>query len=321
MRSAKEAVAYLKTLHALVRYLGISDGNMQEGSFRCDANVSIRPKGETALGTRTETKNVNSFRFVERAINYEIARQIDILESGGTIVQETRLYDADKNETRAMRSKETANDYRYFPDPDLLPLHVDAEFIEAMRKQLPELPEAKKNRFLNSYGLTPYDAGILAGDRALADYFEAAAKQVSDPAAIKLVANWIIGDLSAALNKENLEIQQSAITAEQLAQLVRRITDNTVSGKIAKTIFEALWQNPGSDVDSIIRDKGLVQITDDAAIEKTIDAVLAANSQQVADYRAGKETLFGFFVGQVMKAMQGKANPQLVNSLLQKKLT
>jgi len=319
MRSAKEAVAYLKTLHSLVRYLGISDGNMQEGSFRCDANVSVRRVGDTKLGTRTETKNVNSFRFVERAINYEIARQIEILENGGTIQQETRLYDADKNETRPMRSKEEANDYRYFPDPDLLPLHIEPAFIEAMRQKLPELPQEKKERFISQYGLTAYDASILAHERELADYFEAAVKASPEHSAAKLIANWIIGDLLGALNKANLEITASPVAAAQLAQLVQRIADNTISGKIAKTVFEALWQGE-SDVDKIITEKGLKQITDDSAIEKSIDAILAANPQQLAEYRDGKETLFGFFVGQVMKATQGKANPKLVNELLQKKL-
>jgi aspartyl-tRNA(Asn)/glutamyl-tRNA(Gln) amidotransferase subunit B len=320
MRSAKEAVAYLKTLHALVRYLGISDGNMQEGSFRCDANVSVRRVGDTKLGTRTETKNVNSFRFVERAINYEIARQIEILENGGTVQQETRLYDADKHETRPMRSKEEANDYRYFPDPDLLPLHIAADFIESIRQTLPELPQQKKERFITQYGLTPYDANILASERELADYFETAIKVSADSSAAKLLANWIIGDLLGALNKANLEISASPISAVQLAQLIQRITDNTISGKIAKTVFEAVWQGEG-EVDQIIAEKGLTQITDDSAIEKSIDAILSANASQVADYRAGKETLFGFFVGQVMKATQGKANPKLVNALLQKKLT
>jgi aspartyl-tRNA(Asn)/glutamyl-tRNA(Gln) amidotransferase subunit B len=319
MRSAKEAVAYLKTLHSLVRYLGISDGNMQEGSFRCDANVSVRRVGDTKLGTRTETKNVNSFRFVERAINYEIARQIDILENGGTIQQETRLYDADKNETRPMRSKEEANDYRYFPDPDLLPLHITPTFIESMRQRLPELPQEKKERFMSQYGLSAYDATILASERELADYFETAAKRASENTAAKLTANWIIGDLLGALNKADIEITASPISAAQLAALVQRITDNTISGKIAKTVFEALWQGEG-DVDHIIAEKGLKQITDDSAIEKSIDAILAANTQQLTEYRAGKEALFGFFVGQVMKATQGKANPKLVNELLQKKL-
>lgn len=319
MRSAKEAVAYLKTLHALVRYLGISDGNMQEGSFRCDANVSVRRKGDTQLGTRTETKNVNSFRFVERAIQYEVSRQIEILENGGSIRQETRLYDADKNETRPMRSKEEANDYRYFPDPDLLPLYIDADFIEAMRKKLPELPQEKRQRFVSQYGLTPYDASVLASERALATYFEAALAAAGTQTTAKLIANWMIGDLLGALNKANLTIQDSPISAAQLAQLVARVADNTISGKIAKTVFEMLWQKEG-EVDALIAEKGLVQITDDAAIEKSIDAILAANPTQLADYRAGKEALFGFFVGQVMKATQGKANPQLVNTLLQKKL-
>jgi len=318
MRSAKEAVSYLKALHALVRYLEICDGNMQEGSFRCDANVSIRRIGENKLGTRTEIKNVNSFRFVERAINYEIQRQINILEDGGVIEQQTRLYDADKNETRPMRSKEEANDYRYFSDPDLLPLHLEPNFIASIAKTLPELPQQKKERFITQYSLTPYDATILASERELADYFESAVKIASLHSA-KLVANWIIGDLLGALNKENLDITNSPVSADQLATLIKRIADNTISGKIAKTIFEALWNN-GGDVDLLIEQKGLKQITDDSAIEKCIDEILASNAAQVVAYRGGKETLFGFFVGQVMKATQGKANPKLVNELLKKKL-
>lgn len=317
MRSAKEAVAYLKTLHALVRYLGISDGNMQEGSFRCDANVSVRRFGGP-LGIRTEVKNMNSFRYIERAINYEIQRQIDLLESGGTVKQQTVLYDADKNETRPMRSKEEANDYRYFPDPDLLPLHVSTDFIESIHATLPELPQQKRERFMQDYGLTAYDAAILASERELADYFEAVVQAAPENTA-KLAANWIIGDLLGALNKANLEVTASPITSQQLADIVRRISDNTISGKIAKSIFEAVWNGEG-DVDQLIEKKGLKQITDDSAIEKMVDDILAANPGQLAQYRAGKEALFGFFVGQVMKAAQGKANPKLVNELLQKKL-
>lgn len=319
MRSAKEAVAYLKTLHSLVRYLGISDGNMQEGSFRCDANVSVRRKGDPKLGTRTEVKNVNSFRFVERAINYEIQRQIALLEAGGVVKQQTVLYDADKNETRPMRSKEEANDYRYFPDPDLLPLHVEPAFIESLRKSLPELPLQKRERFMSQYNLTAYDANILASERDLADYFESAVKLAPANTA-KLVANWIIGDLLGALNKANLEITASPVSAQQLATIVQRISDNTISGKIAKSIFEAVWQGEG-EVDAIIEQKGLKQITDNSAIEAAIDEIIAANPQQVEQYRGGKETLFGFFVGQVMKKTQGKANPQLVNEYLRKKLS
>ena len=324
MRSAKEAVAYLKTLHALVRYLGICDGNMQEGSFRCDANVSIRRMGDPQLGTRTEIKNVNSFRFVEKAIQYEVQRQIGILENGGKIRQETRLYDADKNETRAMRSKEEANDYRYFTDPDLLPLHVSPEFIASIAEKMPELPHQKKERFIAQYGVTAYDANILASERALADYFEAVIavtfKETSaDLITVRLIVNWIVGDLLAALNKSNLDVTHSPVSPKQLAALIQRIVDNTISGKIAKTVFEAIWHQEG-EVDQVIETKGLTQIVDDTAIEICIDTIIAENTTQVLAYRAGKEALFGFFVGQVMKATQGKANPKLVNEWLKKKL-
>lgn len=317
LSSAKEAVSYLKALHSLVRYLGICDGNMQEGSFRCDANVSVRRKGETKLGTRAEIKNINSFRFVERAINHEIERQIEILENGGKIVQETRLYDADKDETRSMRSKEEAHDYRYFPDPDLLPVILQKTFIDGIRQTLPELPWEKSERFKTEYQLTSYDANILVSNRELANYFEKTLKIAN--ASPKLAANWIIGDLLGALNKANLEIQQSPITPELLAGLLRRIEDNTISGKIAKTVFEALWNGEGN-TDEIITNKGLKQITDTSEIEKIIDEILAKNPTHVADYRAGKEKLFGFFVGETMKATKGKANPQQVNELLKKKL-
>jgi len=318
LRSAKEAVAYLKTLHALVRYLEISDGNMQEGSFRCDANVSVRPVGESQLGTRREIKNVNSFRFVERAINYEIQRQIEILESGGQIEQQTMLYDADKNETRPMRSKEQANDYRYFPDPDLLPLVLEDQLIESVRNTLPELPWEKNQRFILEYGLSQYDANILSSQRELASYFETAVKAVPAGSA-KLVANWIIGDLMGALNKGGLEITSCPMTPQQLAEIVTRIADNTISGKIAKSVFEAVWNGEGS-ADQVIKSQGLEQITDNSAIEKAIEDILAANPEQVSQYRAGKEAVFGFFVGQVMKATKGKANPGQVNELLKKKL-
>jgi aspartyl-tRNA(Asn)/glutamyl-tRNA(Gln) amidotransferase subunit B len=317
MRSAREAIAYLKTLHALVRYLDISDGNMQEGSFRCDANVSIRPKGQKELGTRTEIKNVNSFRFVERAINYEVQRQIEIVENGGKVNQETRLYDADKNETRSMRSKEEAMDYRYFPDPDLLPIILDDKFIEDIRVTLPELPWEKRERFEKQYGLSRYDANILISSKDLSEYFENTISATK--ASPKFAANWVIGDLTAALNKANLDITQSPITPIQLAILLDRITDDTISGKIAKTVFDALWQQEG-DVDEIIAKKGLTQITDTSSIEKIIDDVLAANSDQVIQYRDGKEKVFGFLVGQIMKETKGKANPQQVNELLKKKL-
>ncbi len=317
LRSPEEAVAYMKKLHQLVVWLGISDGNMQEGSFRCDANVSVRPKGETKFGTRTEIKNVNSFRFVERAIQFEIERQIRVLESGGTVVQETRLYDADRDETRPMRTKEEAFDYRYFPDPDLLPLVISEDFIEQVRRELPELPEARYHRFIEQYGLKPYDAEVLTATRALSDYFEAVVREAAcDP---KLCANWVMVELSGALNRAGLEIDRSPVSAERLAGLLRRIADGTISGKIAKQVFELMWES-GKDADTLIEEKGLKQITDAGAIERIIDEILEANPKQVAQYRAGKEKLFGFFVGQVMKATQGKANPQQVNALLKEKL-
>lgn len=319
LRTAKEAVAYLKTLHTLVRYLEISDGNMQEGSFRCDANVSVRPKGQIQFGTRTETKNVNSFRFVEKAINFEIERQIDVLENGGKIVQETRLYDADKDETRPMRAKEEANDYRYFPDPDLLPVLIESTLIEQIRKTLPELQRAKVDRFVQDYGLSPYDANVITNTRELADFFEATVK-ASGNSEPKLCANWIMGDLLGALNKSNLDITESPISSKRLGLLVERITDKTISGKIAKTIFENLWNNT-EDVDTIIEKQGLKQVTDLGAIETLIDSVIAANPTHVAEYRGGKDKLFGFFVGQVMKASQGKANPDQVNEILKRKLS
>lgn len=316
MRSAKEAVAYMKKMHSLVRYLGISDGNMQEGSFRCDANVSVRPKGQEEFGTRAELKNINSFRFVERAINIEVERQIDVLEAGGKVVQETRLYDADKDETRSMRSKEEAMDYRYFPDPDLLPVEITAEQIEAVRKTLPELPEAKKARFISDYQLSEYDADILTNSRELADYFEVSAKQSGET---KLSANWVIGELSAMLNKEGKDIVDSPVSAEMLAGMLVRIKDNTISGKIAKEVFEAMWNGEG-DADTIIDNKGLKQISDTGAIEKVLNEIIAANPQQFEQLKGGKDKLMGFFVGQVMKAMGGKANPAQVNELMKKKL-
>ncbi|HSW71092.1 MAG TPA: Asp-tRNA(Asn)/Glu-tRNA(Gln) amidotransferase subunit GatB [Gammaproteobacteria bacterium] len=317
LRSAKEAIAYLKTVHALVRYLDICDGNMQEGSFRCDANVSIRPTGESKLGTRTELKNINSFRFVERAINYEIERQIAVLENGGTIRQETRLYNPDKNETRPMRSKEEANDYRYFPDPDLLPLIVSDELLEKARQQMPELPDQKRQRFMEQYSLSAYDATILIANRELADYFETVVKEAGGQA--KLAANWVISELLGSLNRNDLEITDCPIPAIQLAKLVRRISDNTISGKIAKTVFETLW-NESLDVDALIEKQGLKQVSDSAAIEKMNDQVLAANEEKVSEYRAGKEKLFGYFIGLLMKESQGKLNPQQLNESLKKKL-
>ena len=317
MRSAKEAVAYLKTIHSLVRYLEICDGNMQEGSFRCDANVSVRPKGEEKYGTRTELKNINSFRFVERAINYEVERQINVIEGGGKITQETRLYNPDKNETRPMRSKEEANDYRYFPDPDLLPLIIDEELIEQVRNELPELPQQKRQRFMDQYGLSAYDAGILVSSKDMAAFYENVVKESGDQP--KLAANWIISELLGALNKAGLELDASPISSAQLGKLITRIADNTISGKIAKTIFDALWNQEG-DVDEIIEKRGLKQVSDTGAIEKLIDEIMAANPEQVAAYRAGKDKLFGFFVGQAMKVSGGKLNPGQLNELLKKKL-
>ena len=316
MRSAKEAVAYMKKIHSLVQYLEICDGNMQEGSFRCDANVSIRPKGQQEYGTRAELKNINSFRFVERAINIEVERQIDVLEGGGKVVQETRLYDADKNETRSMRSKEEAFDYRYFPDPDLLPVVIDDAYIEAIRATLPELPDAKKKRFVAEYSLKADDASTLTSDRALSDFFEVVVKEGEDA---KLASNWVISELLGALNKDGLSLADSPVTAEMLAGMIKRIKDNTISGKIAKQVFAAMWDGEG-DADAIIDAKGLKQVTDSGAIEKIVDEVLANNQAQVEQYRGGNEKVLGFFVGQVMKASQGKANPGQVNQLLRAKL-
>ena len=317
LRSAKEAVAYMRKIHTIVRYLGISDGNMQEGSFRCDANVSVRPRGQEELGTRAELKNLNSFRFVEKAINFEIERQIELIEDGGTVVQETRLYDSDKDETRSMRSKEEANDYRYFPDPDLLPVEISAEYIESVRQALPELPDAKQQRFVDAYQLKGDDASLLTTSRALADYFEAAV--AASAANAQLVANWVVGELSGALNKDGLDISDSKVSADDLAGLLTRIHDNTISGKIAKQVFEAMWQAEGS-ADAIIEAKGLKQITDTSAIEAVVDQVIAAHPEQAADYRAGKDKLIGFFVGQVMKETKGQANPGQVNQVLKAKL-
>ncbi len=317
MRSAREAIAYMKKVHTLVRYLDICDGNMQEGSFRCDANVSVRRRGAERFGTRAEIKNLNSFRFVEKAINYEVARQIDLLESGGTVVQETRLYDPDRGETRSMRSKEEANDYRYFPDPDLLPLVIDPQLLEEVGGSLPELPDQKAGRLATQYGLSAYDAGVLAASRELAAYYEQVAAGV--PREPKLAANWVMGELAAALNRDGLDITDSKLSASQLAGLLSRIADATISGKIAKEVFEAMWES-GRDADAIIEAKGLRQITDSAAIERVIDEVIAANPAQLADYRGGKDKLFGFFVGQVMKATRGKANPAQLNELLLRRL-
>ncbi|MFP4696661.1 Asp-tRNA(Asn)/Glu-tRNA(Gln) amidotransferase subunit GatB [Thiohalospira sp.] len=317
MRTAKEASAYARKLHALVQYLEICDGNMQEGSFRMDANVSVRPVGEHRFGTRTEIKNVNSFRFLERAIDFEVERQIDVLEGGGRVVQETRLYDAAKDETRSMRSKEEATDYRYFPDPDLLPLAIEPAFVEEARADLPELPDAKRDRFMADYGLSRYDAAVLTDTRALADYYEAVVAAVGDDP--KLCANWVTGELAAAMNRDDIDITESPVSAEGLAGLLNRIQDETISGKIAKEVFEAMWNGEG-DADTVIEARGLKQITDTSAIDAVIDEVMAANPEQVEAYRGGKEKLMGFFVGQVMKASGGKANPQQVNDRLKEKL-
>ena len=317
MRSAKEAVAYMKKIHTLVRYLEICDGNMQEGSFRCDANVSVRPKGRKEFGTRAEIKNLNSFRFVERAINYEVGRQIDLIEGGGKVMQETRLYDPDRGETRSMRSKEAANDYRYFPDPDLLPLVIDEALIEAVRATLPELPDEKAARLVADHGLSAYDAGVLTASRELAGYYESVVTGLGGQH--KLAANWVMGELSGALNRDGLEVAQSRVAAPTLAGLLARIGDNTISGKIAKEVFEAMWAE-GRGADQIIDARGLRQITDTSSIEQAIDDVMARNPQQLAEYRSGKDKLFGFFVGQAMKATQGKANPAQLNELLKRKL-
>jgi len=290
---------------------------MQEGSFRCDANVSVRPKGQAEFGTRAEIKNLNSFRFVERAINYEVERQIDVLEGGGKVVQETRLYDPDRGETRSMRSKEEANDYRYFPDPDLLPLAIGDDLVESVRAGLPELPDEKAARFVRDFGLSDYDAGVLTASRETADYYETVVARLGGSP--KLAANWVMGELAGALNKDNLDVTQSRVGAESLAGLLARIADDTISGKIAKEVFEAMWSE-GRDADAIIEARGLRQITDTSAIEKAIDEVMARSPQQLAEYRSGKDKLFGFFVGQVMKATQGKANPVQLNELLKRKL-
>jgi len=320
MRSAKEAIAYLKKIHTLVRYLDICDGNMQEGSFRCDANVSVRKKGAEKFGTRCEIKNLNSFRFIEKAIHYEVARQIDVLEGGGVVHQETRLFDPDKGETRTLRTKEEANDYRYFPDPDLLPVVLDEAFIDAARKTLPELPDEKAARYQREFGLSEYDAGVLTASRELAAFYETVVAELKDVAHAKLAANWVMGDLSAMLNRDALEVAESKVNAAQLAALLTRIVDNTISGKIAKEVFESMWSE-GKDADAIIENKGLKQITDTGAIETAIEEVMAANPGQLAEYRSGKDKLFGFFVGQVMKRTGGKANPAQLNELLRKKLS
>jgi len=320
MRTPEEAIAFLRQIHAIITYLDISDGEMSQGSMRCDANVSVRPMGQEELGTRTELKNINSFRFVERAINVEVERQIDLIEDGGKVVQETRLYDADKNETRSMRSKEVANDYRYFPCPDLLPVVLSDEFVQAERESLPELPVAKQARFVNEHGLSPYDASVLTQNRETADYFETAAKTCGDS---KLAANWVTVELAALLNKNDLGISDCPISAENLGQMIQRIKDGSISGKIAKTVFEAMWNGEGS-ANEIIEAKGLKQVSDSDAIEAMVDEVLAANSQQVDNYRNAapdkQPKMLGFFVGQVMKISKGQANPGEVNRILKEKL-
>ena len=316
MSNAKEAVAYAKKIHALVQYIDICDGNMQEGSFRCDANVSVRRVGED-LGTRAEIKNINSFKFLEKAINLEVERQIDILEDGGSVAQETRLYDSIKNETRSMRSKEEANDYRYFPDPDLLPVVIDDELLKEIKDRLPELPSEKKARFIDKLGLSEYDAENLTSQKAMADYYEIIIDKGAD---VKLSANWVMGELSASLNKNQIDIQDSPIAASELYNLISRITDNTISGKIAKDVFRLMWDEKRS-VDEIIKDQGLEQMTDVGALESVIDEIIAKNLNQVEQFKNGNTKLLGFFVGQVMKATQGKANPKQVNQILNDRLS
>ena len=317
MGSAEEAVAYAKSLHALVRWIGICDGNMQEGSFRCDANVSVRPKGSPTLGTRSEIKNLNSFRFLEEAINYEVRRQIELLEDGGTVVQETRLYDPDRKETRSMRSKEDAHDYRYFPDPDLLPLEIDADWLEQVQASLPELPQAKRERYVREFELSPYDAAVLTSSREVADYFEDLIKTLGG--GYKLASSWITGEFFGALKRAGLEISQSPITSRQLAGLLLQIQNKTISGKTAKDVFDAMWNGEG-EAGAIIAVKGLTQISDAGEIERVIDGVLATNPKSVEEYRAGKEKAFHALVGQAMKATKGKGNPAQINEILKKKL-
>jgi aspartyl-tRNA(Asn)/glutamyl-tRNA(Gln) amidotransferase subunit B len=335
MRSAEEAVAYARALHALVRWIDICDGNMQEGSFRCDANVSVRPKGSDVLGTRREIKNLNSFRFLQQAIEYEARWQVETLEDGGRIVQSTVLFDPASGETRAMRSKEEAHDYRYFPDPDLLPLEISADWIEDVKAALPELPDAMQARFVRDYGLSPYDAGMLTASRETADYFVGSVKSLllrgidvltspeypsAEAYAAKLCANWMMGELAARLNREEKDIADSPLAPAQLAGLAARVADGTLSGKMAKEVFDALWSGEAASADAIIEAKGLKQISDTGALEKIIDEVLAANPKSVEEFRAGKEKAFNALVGQAMKATKGKANPQQVNELLKKKL-
>ena len=318
MRSAEEAVSYAKTIHQLVTYLSVSDGDMSQGSLRCDANVSLRKKGNDEYGTRTETKNVNSFRFLEAAIKYEVIRQTEVLESGGKITQETRLYDPDKDETRPMRSKETATDYRYFPEPDLLPVIIDDAFIETVRSSMPELPAQKRARFHTEMGLTDEDSRVLSSELGLATYFEACVEICSDPI---LSANWIKGDLLAGLNRDNMDVSNSPVTARAMAEIILRIQDGTISGKIAKTVFNALWEGKTDSVDNYIQSEGLVQVSDSSELEPIIDRIIMENSKQAEQFRSGKTKVLGFFVGQVMKETGGKANPKQVNDLVISKLT
>ncbi len=321
MRSAKEAAAYLKAIHSIVTYLGISDGNMAEGSMRCDVNVSVRPKGQEAFGTRAEIKNVNSFRFVERAIAFEVERQIELIEDGGKVVQETRLFDPERDETRSMRTKEEANDYRYFPCPDLLPVVLDQAYLDHLRNQLPELPADKRARFQNELGLSAYDANVLSASREMAEFFEEVHRVCGDA---KQAANWVQGELSGALNRENLSIQNSPVSAQQLGELIRRVMDDTINGKAAKQVFQALWNGQGESADAVIEAKGLKQVTDTGAIEAMIDQVIAESPAQVAQYRDSEPEkrgkMIGYFVGQVLKESRGTANPQQVNGLLKEKL-
>ncbi|PXX99588.1 Asp-tRNA(Asn)/Glu-tRNA(Gln) amidotransferase subunit GatB [Halomonas sp. LBP4] len=321
LRSAKEAAAYLKAIHSIVTYLGISDGNMAEGSMRCDVNVSVRPVGQEAFGTRAEIKNVNSFRFVERAIAFEVERQIELLEDGGQVVQETRLFDPDRDETRSMRTKEEANDYRYFPCPDLLPVVLDRAYVDHLRETLPELPADKRARFEKELGLSAYDAGVLSASREMAEYFERVKDVCGDA---KQAANWVQGELSGALNREGLPIQHSPVSAEALGELIARVMDDTINGKAAKQVFQALWNGEGASADEVIEAKGLKQVTDSGAIEAMIDQVIADSPAQVAQYRDAEPDkrgkMIGYFVGQVMKASRGTANPQQVNALLKEKL-
>jgi aspartyl-tRNA(Asn)/glutamyl-tRNA(Gln) amidotransferase subunit B len=317
MRNARQAVAYMRKIHSIVRYLGICDGNMQEGSFRCDANVSIRRAGEQALGTRTEIKNLNSFRFVEQAIDFEVERQIEVLESGGRIVQQTRHYDPDRQQTRPMRNKEEANDYRYFPDPDLLPVAVDAAFVAAVRSQLPELAEARMERLVSTFALTREQAGSLTASREVADYFEASVRAGAGNA--RATANWMMGELSAAMNRCEIDISQVPVSPDALAVIIARIDDGTLSASMAKQVFEAVWNGEGTP-QAVIETRGLQQVTDSDAIESIVDRVIAANTDQVAQFRAGKHKVLGFLVGQVMKAAGGALDPKRVNALMREKL-